>query len=75
RSFSPHKVDLIERSVAQRREKIVLDTGRGMIYDRNGVPLTGEEQTGLAIFPLVRYSLGDNEKIGRLSEILGITKE
>jgi cell division protein FtsI/penicillin-binding protein 2 len=74
-SFSPHKVNLVERSVAQRREKIVLDTGRGMIYDRRGVPLTGEEQTGLAIFPLVRYSLDDNEKIDKLGQVLGITKE
>ncbi|MBN6186377.1 penicillin-binding protein 2 [Aneurinibacillus sp. BA2021] len=74
-SFSPHKVDLIERSVAQRREKLVLDTGRGMIFDRNGVPLTGEEKTGLAIFPLVRYSLGDPAKIGRLGAVLGITEK
>jgi cell division protein FtsI/penicillin-binding protein 2 len=75
RSFSPHRVDLVERSVAQRREKIVLNTGRGMVYDRKGVPLTGEEQTGLAIFPLVRYSLDENEKIEKLGQILGITKE
>lgn len=73
-SFSPHNVDLVERAVAQRREKLVLDTGRGMIYDRKGVPLTGEEQTGLAIFPLVRYSLGESEKIGKLGHILGVTE-
>ncbi|AMA72193.1 hypothetical protein ACH33_04540 [Aneurinibacillus sp. XH2] len=75
RSFSVHNVDLVERAVAQRREKIVLNTGRGMIYDRKGNPLTGDEQIGLAIFPLVRYSLGDSGKVGKLGQILGITKE
>ncbi|WP_047151261.1 peptidoglycan D,D-transpeptidase FtsI family protein [Aneurinibacillus tyrosinisolvens] len=73
RSFSSHHIDLVEKSIAQRREKIVLNTGRGMIYDRNGVSLTGEEQTGLAIFPLVRYSLRENEKMNRLAQALGVS--
>jgi cell division protein FtsI/penicillin-binding protein 2 len=75
RSFSPHKVDLVEKAVAQRREKLVLNNGRGMIYDRKGVPLTGEEQTGLAIFPLIHDSLDENEKIDKLGHILGMSKE
>lgn len=75
RAFSPHDVDLVERAVAQRREKLVLNTGRGVIYDRYGVPLTGEEKVGLAVFPLVRYDLEKSGKVDKLAHILGITGE
>lgn len=74
RSFSPHHVDLVERAVAQRREKLVLNSGRGMIYDRQGAPLTGEEKVGLAIFPLVRYDLEKSGKVDKLAHILGMTE-
>ncbi|WCN38626.1 peptidoglycan D,D-transpeptidase FtsI family protein [Aneurinibacillus uraniidurans] len=74
RSFSPHHVDLVERAVAQRREKLVLNSGRGMIYDRQGTPLTGEEKVGLAIFPLVRYDLEKSGKVDKLARILGMTE-
>ncbi|WCK53582.1 penicillin-binding transpeptidase domain-containing protein [Aneurinibacillus sp. Ricciae_BoGa-3] len=75
RSFSSHHVDLLERAVAQRREKLVLDTGRGMIYDRNGKPLTGEEYTGLAVFPFARYGLEQQDKVQKLASILGVDSQ
>jgi penicillin-binding protein 4B len=72
RSFSSHHVDLIQQAVSQRREKLVLNTGRGMIYDRNGKPLTGEEYTGLAVFPFARYGLQQEDKLQKLASILGV---
>ncbi|WP_035099721.1 peptidoglycan D,D-transpeptidase FtsI family protein [Aneurinibacillus terranovensis] len=75
RSFSSHHIDLVENAIEQRREKLVLNTSRGMIYDRNELPLTGEEYTGLAVFPFVRYSLGDQSKIEKLASILDIDRQ
>jgi penicillin-binding protein 4B len=75
RHFSKHNVDLVEEAVAQRKQEVVLNTGRGDILDRNGKPLTGKEVTGLAIFPLVRGNM-DQKKVEKLASIVGIdTKE
>ncbi|HBI03251.1 MAG TPA: penicillin-binding protein, partial [Paenibacillaceae bacterium] len=75
RTFSYKKVDLISRAVEQRREKIILDTGRGTIYDRNGTPLLGKEVTGLAIFPTAHAQLKKAGEIEKLTDILGVSKE
>ena len=75
RAFSYKKVDLVYRSVDQRREKLVLNSGRGEITDRNGVPFIGKEVTGLAIFPVVHFSLQDEAKMTKLGEILGVAKD
>ena len=75
RAFSYKKVDLVYRSVDQRREKLVLSSGRGEIIDRNGIPLIGKEVTGLAIFPAVHMSLQDEEKMSKLQGILGVPKD
>lgn len=75
RAFSYKKVDLVTRAVEQRREKIVLDTGRGNIYDRNGTPLLGKEVTGLAIFPTAHAQLKKAGKMEKLQAILGVSKD
>lgn len=75
RAFSWKGVDLVAQSVEQRREKLVLSTGRGMINDRNGNPLTGKEVTGLAIFPAVHLWVKNEDKMQKLSATLGLSKE
>ncbi|MBB3108217.1 cell division protein FtsI/penicillin-binding protein 2 [Paenibacillus phyllosphaerae] len=59
--------------VKQRERTLVLDTGRGDFYDRNGAALTGESYTALAVFPL---STAAREKkkgeLARLAELLGV---
>ena len=45
-------------AVAQRERGLVLDTGRGDIFDRNGLSITGETYKALAVFPLQARSRG-----------------
>lgn len=75
RAFSDKKVDLVTRAVEQRREKIILDSGRGNIFDRNGTPLLGKEVTGLAVFPTAKSQLKKAGKMEKLIGIIGGSKE
>jgi penicillin-binding protein 4B len=70
-TFSSHQIDLVKDSVDHRKQEIVLDTGRGMIKDRNGELLTGNQVTGVALFPLVRGHL-EEKKITKLANIIGM---
>ncbi|TDF97700.1 peptidoglycan D,D-transpeptidase FtsI family protein [Paenibacillus piri] len=52
RSWTSRGIDLVENSVIQREQGIVLDSGRGDFYDRSGQPLTGREIPVLTVFPV-----------------------
>lgn len=69
--FSAHGVDLIQNAVQQRRQSIVLHTGRGDILDRHGQPFTGEEQKALLLFPLAKGSMA----VDRLEQVASIVGE
>lgn len=51
RHFSGRQVDLVENSVVQREQGIVLNSGRGDFLDRRGVPLTGFTLPVVTVFP------------------------
>jgi len=74
KQFSKHHVNLIEEAVSQRKQEVVLHTGRGDIKDRNGEPLTGSEVTGVVVFPLVRGYV-EEEKVGELADMLSVNKK
>lgn len=74
KQFSRHEVNLIEEAVSQRKQEVVLHTGRGDIKDRHGEPLTGSEVLGVAVFPLVRGHV-DEDKVSSLADILGVGEE
>ncbi len=74
KKFSKHEVNLIEEAVSQRKQEVVLHTGRGDIKDRNGKPLTGSEVVGVAVFPLVRGYV-DEEKVASMANRLDIDKD
>ncbi|TYP71119.1 peptidoglycan D,D-transpeptidase FtsI family protein [Paenibacillus methanolicus] len=44
--------DWRNEAVMQRERSLVLDSGRGDFYDRNGAALTGESYQALAVFPM-----------------------
>lgn len=52
-SFSKHKINLIESSVEQRTQQIVIDEGRGAFLDRAGNPLTFDEENVVVLFPFL----------------------
>lgn len=66
---------LVQLSVLQRERGIVLDSGRGHFYDRNGVPLTGKTVPVLVLFPIHVSSRGTLEQQQQLANILHISYE
>ncbi|WP_210366936.1 penicillin-binding transpeptidase domain-containing protein [Bacillus sp. REN3] len=53
-SFSKHGINLIEASVRQRSQEMVVDDGRGHFIDRSGKPLTYERASVLVLFPFLK---------------------
>ncbi|WP_028549817.1 peptidoglycan D,D-transpeptidase FtsI family protein [Paenibacillus sp. UNC451MF] len=60
-NLSRHHINLVENSVIQREKGIVLDSGRGDFFDRNGIPLTGKSLSVLTVFP-VNHHFPENNK-------------
>ncbi|MDR0266828.1 penicillin-binding protein 2 [Paenibacillus sp.] len=52
---------LQEMSVLQRERGVVLDSGRGNFYDRNGVPITGETISSAVLFPIDKKTLANED--------------
>jgi cell division protein FtsI/penicillin-binding protein 2 len=66
--------ELAQASVMQRRETVVLDSGRGRILDRNGIILAGEQVHALLIIPRMS-DWHDTDLANQVSVILGIKRE
>lgn len=62
-------------AVSQRERTLTLDSGRGDIYDRSGIPLTGMSYEALALFPVNHRQRGSAEQTGRLAAVLGVSKQ
>lgn len=53
-SFSDARVNLIEASVKQRTQSMIIDEGRGRFIDRHGTPLTHDYYPSLILFPFLK---------------------
>lgn len=73
--FSSYEVDLVKNSVLQRQKSIVLDTGRGDMYDRNLKPLTGKTIRTAIIFPVHPDYTGSAEQLRKVSGAFGVTAD
>lgn len=69
--FSAKQVDLVAQSVLQREQRLLLDSGRGDFYDRNGQPLTGEAYPALLVFPVLLDTRAEAPETAKLIHILG----
>lgn len=67
----PAAADVTGRAVAGRFDRLIADTGRGLIVDRNGLSLVGEPYPALAAFPAVGPR-GDDAQYARLAEAVGM---
>ncbi|WP_353855129.1 penicillin-binding protein 2 [Bacillus sp. Bos-x628] len=56
-SFSKLDINLIQESVRQRTEEVVISDGRGEFLDRNGKRLLTKEQPAVILFPFLQYDL------------------
>ncbi|MFB6469365.1 peptidoglycan D,D-transpeptidase FtsI family protein [Cytobacillus sp. Hz8] len=70
-SFTSHDVNLLEESVKQRSQEMVIDNGRGEIIDRSGEPLTSKNVPVLILFPFLKNMDWDRTKV---ANIIGITE-
>ncbi|MED1468337.1 peptidoglycan D,D-transpeptidase FtsI family protein [Bacillus salipaludis] len=71
-SFSKHHINLLEESVKQRTQELVIDNGRGDFLDRNGNMLAYKKESVLVLFPFLKKMNWDVEKV---SSITGIPQE
>lgn len=53
-SFSTKNINLIEESVKQRTQQVVIDDGRGYFLDRNGRPLGEHYIPTIVLFPFLK---------------------
>lgn len=67
--------NIAQQSVLQRERGIVLDSGRGNFYDRNGTPLTGKTVAVLVLFPLDPDARGSKEEQRKLARIIQVPFE
>ncbi|MFC4800889.1 peptidoglycan D,D-transpeptidase FtsI family protein [Neobacillus sp. GCM10023253] len=68
-TFSKHNVNLLEDSVQQRTQELVIDNGRGNFLDRNGTMLTHKKVSVLVLFPFLKKLDWDSKKVSDISGI------
>ena len=68
-TFSKHNVNLLEESVNQRTQELVIDNGRGNFLDRNGNMLTHKKESVLVLFPFLKKMDWDIKKVSEISGI------
>ncbi|PLR93773.1 peptidoglycan D,D-transpeptidase FtsI family protein [Bacillus sp. T33-2] len=71
KSFSKHNINLLEESVKQRSQEMIVDTGRGNFIDRNGTPLTYDKIPVLILFPFLKKIEWPSQKI---AHIIGVSE-
>lgn len=68
-SYSKHQINLLEASVDQRVQSIVLDDGRGKFYDRSGDLLNYEQVPALILFPFLKSMKWPVEELAGLLNV------
>ncbi|MBS4194768.1 penicillin-binding transpeptidase domain-containing protein [Lederbergia citri] len=71
-NYSKHHVNLLNESVKQRTQEVLIDDGRGHFLDNEGYPLSYDEKTILVLFPFLKSINWDREQV---ANILNTTKE
>jgi cell division protein FtsI/penicillin-binding protein 2 len=67
-----HGMNLIEASVEQRTQQMIIDDGRGMFVDRNEQPLTYDYIPSLVLFPFLKKI---DWPIEEVATVLSISKQ
>ncbi|MGE8206154.1 peptidoglycan D,D-transpeptidase FtsI family protein [Heyndrickxia sp. NPDC080065] len=68
-SFSKHHINLIEESVTQRTQQMIIDDGRGQFLDRNNKSLTYQEKSVLVLFPFLKKLKWDSSKVASILDV------
>ena len=74
KDFSVNHVNLLEKSVQQRKQEFSLSLGRGNIYDRNMQSLLAQKEIEtVVVFPFSK-DLINTDKIKKLAEVLNMNE-
>ncbi|PAD66108.1 penicillin-binding protein [Bacillus sp. 7586-K] len=68
-SFSKKGINLVQESVNQRTQEVVIDDGRGRFVDRNGEPLKNQAEPSLVLFPFLKEIDWPVEKIAEIVNV------
>jgi len=68
-AFSKHNINLLEESVRQRTQELVIDNGRGTFLDRNGQLLSHNKVSVLVLFPFLKSIDWDMEAVAEITDI------
>ncbi|MGI8349680.1 peptidoglycan D,D-transpeptidase FtsI family protein [Niallia circulans] len=69
--FTKHNINLVEASVKQRSQEMLLDNGRGTFLDKNGNSLTHQTKAVLILFPFLKKMDWDSKKV---ADIIGTSE-
>lgn len=70
-NFTKRQINLLEASVSQRSQEMVLSNGRGSFLYNNGEPITHQTLPVLILFPFLKKMDWDSKKI---SDITGVSE-
>lgn len=65
--FTDREINLLESSVRQRSQEMIIDAGRGNFLDRSGNPMTFENKSVLILFPFLARMDWDINKISKIT--------
>ncbi|WP_160721853.1 peptidoglycan D,D-transpeptidase FtsI family protein [Bacillus sp. USDA818B3_A] len=68
-TFSKHNINLLEESVKQRTQELVIDNGRGNFLDRNGTMLNSKKVSVLVLFPFLKKVDWDAKKVSAITGV------
>lgn len=72
KSFTKHQINILEASVKQRSQEVILDSGRGNFLDRSGKPLIYDQLPVLILFPFLNKIDWDADQV---ADIIGTNKQ
>ncbi|MGS2775945.1 peptidoglycan D,D-transpeptidase FtsI family protein [Robertmurraya sp. GLU-23] len=68
-NFTTHNINLLEASVVQRSQQMVIDNGRGGFLDRDGESLVHRKIPVLILFPFLKNMEWDSEQIADIINV------
>lgn len=68
-SFSKKGVNLVQESVNQRTQEVVIDDGRGRFVDRNGESIQKHAEPSLVLFPFLKEISWPAEELSKIVNI------
>ena len=68
-SFSKHHINLIENSVSQRTQQLIIDEGRGAFLDREGEAINYETKNVLVLFPFLAKIEWEAKKVASILDV------